>query len=500
MKLAIIIGVSEYESCDSLTACKNDVVMMKGIFEHLEKFEDICVIADSPKGIVAKKKLTEFIKKYEEKDVEELVFYYTGHGDRYDDDFFYLFSDFNENEKEFTSLRNTELDSLIRNLNPDLTVKIVDACYSGSQYVKSDSDIEPFLVKSAKENDLKNLYFFHSSSSEETSLASDLYSYFTYSFCKSLTKIDGSIRYRDIMGLVADDMNLSGYPKPTFVVQANNLEIFGEMKPDLLSYTKNALGLIDTPEDIIHNPIVSFHAGNSLLELVTQKSSEEYCTYEEASSNIEQIRDNLKTEFWPNDIDMLFDVEQTETESTRNIPNSVEIGRWIHKQTEDNFFAEPSYETRKYFKDEYVEIPKKPSKNRGIFGSISHNLSAFGLDDTDYQLEKVEKNQQVINGFNYTAESPFRSLKLQFKPKHSALENYCFTIVLLFSRNSLALFNAKESLPYESWDSIAYPKASSWKVKVVSLKDSEHIVKHTKNLIIEMSAYIIEDITKKLGN
>jgi hypothetical protein len=178
-KLAIIIGVSEYLYCNSLTACENDAGIIYGIFQSLNKFDEICLISESPKALEAKKKLTEFINKYKGSEVSELVFYYTGHGARYDDDFFYVFSDFKEQKKETTGLRNTELDGFFRNLSPELTVKIIDACYSGSSYVKSDEDIEPLLEKSAKENNLKKIYFLHSSSSVETSLASSLYSYFT---------------------------------------------------------------------------------------------------------------------------------------------------------------------------------------------------------------------------------------------------------------------------------------------------------------------------------
>lgn len=55
MKLAILVGVSDYQHCSSLNACKNDIEIMKSIFELLEKFDDICVITNSPKAFEAKK-------------------------------------------------------------------------------------------------------------------------------------------------------------------------------------------------------------------------------------------------------------------------------------------------------------------------------------------------------------------------------------------------------------------------------------------------------------
>ncbi|QUI70957.1 caspase family protein [Pseudoalteromonas sp. M8] len=498
MKLAIVVGVSDYQNCSSLSACKNDAEVMKGVFERLGKFDDICVVSDSPKAFEAKQKLTEFINKHKAKEISELVFYYSGHGARYDDDFFYVFSDFKEDRKEVTGLRNTELDGLIRNLNPDLTVKIVDACYSGSSYVKSDSEIKPYLEKSAKENNLNKLYFFHSSSSEETSLASDVYSYFTYSFCKSLSEHEGPIRYRDIMAFVADDMALSGFPKPTFVVQADNTEIFGEVDVNLLDYTKTTLKLVSTTESEEENALENPQTESSLLELVEKKSNEEYCSYEEASANIEQIKLNLQPDFWPPDITTLFDFEEFEIDTTYQIPNSTEIGRWIHKNNKEGLFAKPSYSTQKYFEEEYVEVPRKPNTYRSALASLTA-LTAFGLDDDkDYKLEKIEKERQVIDGFEFTAEAPIRSLKFHFRPKHAALDNYCLTIVLLFSRRSLVIFHSKESLPYKSWDCISNPCCLDWKVKSIMLKNSEGIVNYIKGLIVSMTSYITEDISQKL--
>ncbi|ELV8728819.1 caspase family protein, partial [Vibrio fluvialis] len=229
MNLAILIGVSQYENCSDLSACGNDVEIMSNIITQLDKYDDVCVISNSPKAYEAKQKITAFINKHKDSKVDELVFYYTGHGARFDDDFFYIFSDFSEGRREVSGLRNSELDGLIRNLEPELTIKVVDACFAGGNYVKSEADIKPILEKSAKENELNKLYFLHSSNSEETSLATSEYSLFSNSFFKSLTQNEGDIRYRDFMAYVADDMAVNGYPKPTFVVQAENTEIFGEV-------------------------------------------------------------------------------------------------------------------------------------------------------------------------------------------------------------------------------------------------------------------------------
>ena len=128
-------------------------------------------------------------------------------------------------------------------------------------------------------------------------------------------------------------------------------------------------------------------------------------------------------------------------------------------------------------------------------------FSALGLDDdNDYKLEKIEKKQEVINGFEYTAESPFRSIKLTFIPSYAALENYSLTIVVLFSRKNIVIFSAKEVLPYTSWDNVSHSKCFKWKLKNIMLKDSKEIEQYISQLICDMSLYITEDISSKLNN
>lgn len=54
------------------------------------------------------------IAKYTGKEVEEIFFYVTGHGQFYDNEFYYLLSDFDKTKRKKTSLENTELDQMFR--------------------------------------------------------------------------------------------------------------------------------------------------------------------------------------------------------------------------------------------------------------------------------------------------------------------------------------------------------------------------------------------------
>lgn len=503
MKLAIIFGVSEYQNCSSLKACQNDVDLVNEIFRRLEKFDDMCFLAGNVKAFEAKQKITEFVNEHKDAPVEELVFYYTGHGARYDDDFFYVFSDFNAKRKEITALRNSELDGLIRNLNPELTVKIIDACYSGSTYIKSDDEINPTLEKSAKENNLNNIYFFHSSSSDETSLANELYSFFTFSFCKSIADLNGSIRYRDIMAYVADDMSQSGYPKPNFVVQADNTEVFGELDIDFKKHLKKRLYIQDEILDVNEErkeEASEAEKEDQLLKQIQINSQEIFCSKEEAIKNIGLIKELLSHSNWSDQILSMFEIEIGNIDHASSIRNGVEIGRWLSRNSDANYFAEPTYDTETYFEEEYKKLPKKPSRATDMLGGLYAMRRSLGLDDeNEYKLEKIEKTRRFIDGFEYTAESPFRGLKLHFKPKYSSIENYALTIALVFSIKNLVFFVSREVLPYSNWDSIQNPKCLNWKTKEVLLKKEEEIKGYINELISSMSVFIVEDVSMKLG-
>jgi uncharacterized caspase-like protein len=178
LKLAIVGGISDYTIQPKLAACKNDAATLRSFLSDTKAYSDICFLEPATTGMSAKKSISDFIEKHRGNPVKELLFYFSGHGDRADDDFFYALSDYKTDRREVTGLRNTELDALIRNLSPELTVKIVDACYSGSTYIKAEDDLAPIVQKSAKENKLNKLYFLHSSAADQTSIAGPQFSWF----------------------------------------------------------------------------------------------------------------------------------------------------------------------------------------------------------------------------------------------------------------------------------------------------------------------------------
>ena len=225
--LAIVIGISEYENESNLSACSNDADIIYSILESTEKYKEILFLKGTVESSFLKEKLIEFSKKYEKEEIEELFFYFSGHGYSNESDFYFCTTDIQTARINSTSLQNTELDTLIRKIEPKLYVKVVDACFSGTHYIKG-TDFETVFQKSIKQKAFENVYFFYSSHSDQTSKATSEISTFTKSFvsCIKESKLFKSLRYKAIIDFITDFFEENEKQKPYFVIQGDMTETF----------------------------------------------------------------------------------------------------------------------------------------------------------------------------------------------------------------------------------------------------------------------------------
>ncbi|WP_157639409.1 caspase family protein [Burkholderia ubonensis] len=514
MRLAIVAGIAQYQHLTKLHACSNDAETLRSFLEATKNYDDICFLDPATTGPDAKAAISAFVQKHRENKVEELFFYFSGHGDRTEDDFFYLMSDFKTDRRETAGLRNSELDSLIRNISPELTIKIVDACYSGSSYIKAEDDIAPVIQKSAKDNQLNKLYFFYSSAADQTSLAGPKFSLFTLALLQSLVGQFGPVRYRDLIAAVADEMNRKAYPRPTFVVQADNLETFVQMDTHLSDLLKTSLGLANQPslsgpgskesenagyggEDLISEVTEQSHP-TTLAELAAMKAKELFCTEKEAETNIRLLDQLIDENEWPGEIRDAYEITVSDFDADE-VPNSVAVGKWVNSLKDDPVFAVAKYETQTYTVEEYKEVPKKPS-SLGAFGltTIAQARRLLG-DDKEYKLESVQKTRQVMTGFRYTVAPVFEPRLIGFSPKHPSLEHYAACVLCLFSRKTLTCLYSIEHLPYTGWSVSQSPTAGQWKQLSVPLKQKDRIIELIQSLFSEIAEYIESDARQRLS-
>lgn len=146
MNITILIGVSEYNNETNLPGCKNDVIIMKSIIEVSNKYDELLVIAENTNSDNVKQKMSEFI--------HELIDYTSAKINR-------------------TTYKNTEIDGMLKSLKPELTIKIIDACDSGINYVKDIGSKEIARLLKGTTSKFERCYFMYSSNFSESSYATE---------------------------------------------------------------------------------------------------------------------------------------------------------------------------------------------------------------------------------------------------------------------------------------------------------------------------------------
>ena len=216
----------------NLPACREDGAAIAHVLKTSGRFDDVLHIDADTIGTTVKQRLAEFAKAHKDKEIGEVFFYFTGHGEFVGDEFYYLLSDYQAKKRNQTSLENTELDGIVRALSPKLFVKIVDACHSGVSYIKTADDFRDYLKAADKK--FEKIYFMFSSQSEQFSYQNDKISYFTESILKSIfNHSSDTIRYKDVMSFVSDEFKEYDFQTPLFVTQADFTEILCEVTPSL---------------------------------------------------------------------------------------------------------------------------------------------------------------------------------------------------------------------------------------------------------------------------
>jgi hypothetical protein len=128
-----------------LGGCKVDADSIKTLLEATSKYDEILQMEGKVNADVFNQKLPEFIKKYKSETIGEVFFYYSGHGCVLNDAFAYIASDYDHSKPNATTMSNDDVDRLLKTLNANLVVKIIDACHSGTQYVK-DIELMPKYI------------------------------------------------------------------------------------------------------------------------------------------------------------------------------------------------------------------------------------------------------------------------------------------------------------------------------------------------------------------
>ena len=454
-----MIGVGENRPpFTNLPVCLADGQAIAAILNTTSRFDDILDLSTSPliESRHLKAQLSEFIKKHSSSRIEEAVFYYSGHGSFVGDDFFYVPSDFDEDKPNETGLSNQELDEMFRGLAPALFVKIVDACRSGTRYVKGGDDLEAYLR--ATRPAFNDVYFMFSSQGEERSFTDGRLSAFTAALIQRVrSEENGPIRYRDLVSAIADAFLKNSRQTPRFVSDAKGTEVFCHGGPEL----KTALGpflreAVDEAATTSVSPPVS--KASSRLERLSEAESK-YTDRSEVEAALKRVLDFARD--WRPTGD-LADYYGVEVVTLDDEPDRVKsIGQWLAKNQAQGFFAELEMEDETYKK----EVPTDPIRRQ-----MSISLLFRGYDGP---TRLVDATRSVIAGYRNTISLPFAYIKIRLLPRFRALPVLEGYIAPLVSLTTLRLFWSFTELRYSDFDVLVpVDEARGWLWKDVDLKSN----------------------------
>jgi hypothetical protein len=480
MNIALIIGVSEYNNVHHLPACVSDVKLIREILEATSKYEEILSISENTLSAQVKNKISSWIKAYQNTDIDEVFFYFTGHGEFSNNEFFYLLTDYDAAKKNQTSLSNSEIDDWLRSLKAEITFKVVDACHSGISYVKEGKEaLKSYLQKSI--NQFQKCYFMFSSRQNQSSWQDDKLSHFTRSFAEAILKHSAeNIRYRDIADFISDEFSGNSQQTPFFVIQADNTEHFTTILPEM-KYILVADDLIKTTEEekLLEEGTPTHKL--SLKELV-ENDALNYISEEAVLDLLEKLRIALEEYQHQKELIELYDVELTFLDSLVGVANLRAIGEWV-AENKSRFFAEPTYAKEAY----YEEVPD------------SRKLSLASWDELP--LRKVRKYRDVINAFRSTVELPYVAVKMQAQPKFPNIDLHILFITFTISMTHIHFFYLLSRYKTKNWDEYQLVENSKWQqTSDITLADAKNVINAVAEYLAGFETQILVQIREKFGD
>jgi hypothetical protein len=454
MNIAIILAVSNYTNpLNNLPASKKDGEVIQGILVETKKYDKILTINNSESSSKTKELLSNFFIECKGLKIDELFFYYSGHGEFSSDEFYYLLPDFDHKKKNQTSLQNNEIDDLIRTLNPQIVIKFIDACQSGTSYIKESDVLTKYFNETKK--GFNKCYFLNSSLTTQSSYQDDNLSFFTYSFVQALKNHPGSeIRYKDIIDFILDDFNDNKDQTPFFVIQAELTEKFCSLSPDFKDFLSNNGPKAIKIENDYKKPL-------TLLELV-KTNAKDYVNKEGALKALEFCKQQIENLNLDKELRDLYEVSIDFTDDNNKIVGVKAIGKWLKDNSHD-FFANPQY--------------------------------------SEYYDDEVDQMFNRLSGYNLQIENAsFKGVQIEIKSRFPNVKSYRCSVAVLISKKLLTFFYC--ILPYieSGWDEINLDDEKiRWTYTNTNIAYTESLSSGIKTIAQYINDRIKSDISIQFG-
>lgn len=478
MNLGIVIGVSNYpKGVGNLPACAADTDAVSALLRTEPRFDKALVISENTASSSVKRQLTEFVAQHKDQQVDEVLFYFTGHGDFADGEFYYLLSDYDPKRLKQTSLENSEVDNLLKALSPDIAVKLIDACHSGVTYIKDSKAFDTYLKGTGQI--FKKCYFLFSSQIEQYSYQDSSLSFFTRAIVQSVLAHDeAELRYKDIIDFVSDTFSSNSRQTPFFVVQADFIETFCTVSPTLKMALNKAIAGTGSPARKPAQPVTS------LADRV-KTDAKRYCSESETLSALAKLQQQLQEVPHPDDLQGLFSISVQEGTEFSKLPNPIAIGKWLTENSHALFAREEL---------QRVKVKKRKLKNHVIGGMSVPSLTLFDED----RYREIETELRIC-GFKPTIDMPYIYLLLQAEPLFPNITaNDCF-IVPLVSKTEIRLFYTFCRYQDIGWNERERNSEFKWITRSFETKDSTSWQEMISELATDLWEFISEQLHDRFG-
>ena len=450
---------------------------METLLKSSGEYSEVHVVDGNSSSYEVKSKLSILFEGLKDKGVTEMFFYYTGHGEYDQGEFIFPLADFDKARKKRTSLSNEDVDAWLRSVSAKLTVKLIDACFSGISYVKNlgDGEVHDYIKKSRAE--FTNCYFLFSSSSNESSYQNSELSYFTRSFIESIAQHpDGPIRYKDIIDYISDDFEFGGHQTPYFVVQSSNTEVFCNVGELLRSTLLGSIrGLLSQSQP----------SGKGVAEIASvldaiKKDAARYATEEDLKILLAATREAVAKYEHSEPFSSLYTLEISFEQDPAEIPRKKDIGEWVAQRT--SVFAEPTTAVEEY--DAYeLDTSSLAASNLAMSHLTASHLSTRWLALRDIPHKSVKRFRTVTDGFRSTVEQDFIGIQVKAKPIYGNLPRCIAYILVLTSKTKIHFLWFSTTLQEKSWDDQRLSPGFNWDNASVPVKPPENAVDRCISII-----------------
>lgn len=470
MRIAIIIGISEFDNYNNLSGCINDINAINDLLIATKEFDEIKIFENEVRSDKIKSELPKIFSELKGKDIEELFFYFSGHGSFINNEFYYILSDSDENEKRRTSLQNSEIDNMIKSIKPKMVTKVIDACQSGVSYIKGNTNIvEKYYAKTT--DSFEKCYFMHSSMTSQYSYQNNDLSDFTKSILESInTNKKDSIRYKDIIDYVSDEFEKSTEQTPFFITQADHTEKFISASPKVYKALEKYIKKEEKKES--KPPKENKIEYKSYIDKI-KKDSEIYSSQEETLNLINAIKEQIQNEELQTEIKEIFELQPSFEYYLRDLPKGSQIARWLESNP-NNFFASADYEKESYQEEE---------TRANLFGGWTELMKGNKI---------VTKYRNVLMGFELSIDLPYKYVVVDFKPLFPNLHQYALLITFLVSKKDIKIFTAFTSYAETDWTRKVINQNFKWSSSDFLIKNDEEIKEFVKLKIQETEKEVME--------